>query len=79
MDIEGAEFGALLGGKAIIQRDAPILAVCVYHTQNDVWRIPLLLRDLNPDYQFFLRAYDGDGLQSVVYAVPSSRVIKSAR
>jgi FkbM family methyltransferase len=73
MDIEGAEYEALLGGAKTIQRDHPILAICVYHTQNDIWRIPLLLRSLNPGYQFFLRAYDGDGFQSVLYAVPQSR------
>jgi hypothetical protein len=30
-------------------------------------------RSIHPDYQVFLRSYDGDGLQSVVYAVPSNR------
>ncbi len=75
MDIEGAEFDALRGGSNIIQRDHPILAICVYHTQSDIWRIPLLIRSLNPGYQLFLRSYDGDGFQSVVYAVPSNRVM----
>jgi FkbM family methyltransferase len=73
MDIEGAEFDALRGAAAVIRRDQPILAICVYHTQADVWRVPLLLRSLNPSYAFYLRAYDGDGLQSVVYAVPPRR------
>jgi FkbM family methyltransferase len=73
MDIEGAEYDALLGGRKIIERDSPILAICVYHTQADVWRIPLLMRSMNPDYELFLRAYDGDGFQSVVYAVPPHR------
>ena len=74
MDIEGAEFDALLGGSNIIQRDSPILAICVYHTQNDIWRIPLLMRSLDSRYKLFLRSYDGDGFQSVVYAVPPDRL-----
>jgi FkbM family methyltransferase len=78
MDIEGAEYGALRGGSRIIQRDSPVLAICVYHTQSDVWRIPLLMRSLNPAYQLFLRAYDGDGFQSVVYAVPPHRMLSEA-
>jgi FkbM family methyltransferase len=78
MDIEGAEYDALRGGSKIIQRDSPVLAICVYHTQSDVWRIPLLMRSLNPDYQLFLRAYDGDGFQSVVYAVPPHRRLSDA-
>jgi hypothetical protein len=78
MDIEGAEYDALRGGSRIIQRDSPVLAICVYHTQSDVWRIPLLMRSLNPAYQLFLRAYDGDGFQSVVYAIPPHRMLSEA-
>ena len=78
MDIEGAEYDALRGGRKVIERDSPILAICVYHTQADVWRIPLLMRSMNPKYQLFLRAYDGDGFQSVVYAVPPHRMLSDA-
>ena len=78
MDIEGAEFDALRGGTKVIQRDSPILAICVYHTQADIWRIPLLMRSMKPGYQLFLRAYDGDGFQSVVYAVPPNRLLSDA-
>ena len=74
MDIEGAEYGALLGAIAIIKRDHPILAICVYHTQSDIWRIPLLIRSIDSGYSLFLRSYDGDGLQTVVYAVPKNRI-----
>jgi FkbM family methyltransferase len=78
MDIEGAEFDALRGGAKIIQRDSPILAICVYHTQADIWRIPLLLRSINPNYAFFLRSYDGDGFQTVLYAAPPNRLLSDA-
>jgi FkbM family methyltransferase len=78
MDIEGAEYGSLLGARTIIERDQPILAICVYHTQSDVWRIPLLIRSIDPTYRLFLRAYDGDGFQSVVYAVPPHRLLSAA-
>jgi FkbM family methyltransferase len=75
MDIEGAEYDALLGARTIIKRDHPVLAICVYHTQSDIWRIPLLIRSIDPTYSLFLRSYDGDGLQTVVYAVPKDRVL----
>jgi FkbM family methyltransferase len=78
MDIEGAEFSALQGGAKVIQRDGPVLAICVYHTQADIWRIPLLMLSLNPSYRLFLRTYDGDGLQSVVYAVPPNRMLSES-
>jgi FkbM family methyltransferase len=77
MDIEGAEYGALLGAKTIIERDSPVLAICVYHTQSDVWRVPLLLHTMRTDYSFFLRSYDGDGLQTVLYAVPPHRLLSA--
>jgi FkbM family methyltransferase len=75
MDIEGAEYDALLGGRKTIQRDQPILAICVYHAQNDIWRIPLLIHEMVPRHKFFLRANEGDGLQTVFYAVPPNRLL----
>ncbi len=78
MDIEGAEHGALLGGRRTILRDKPLLAICVYHTQNDIWRIPLLVRDMLPGHRLFLRAYEGDGFQTVLYAVPEHRLLPDA-
>lgn len=74
MDIEGGEFDALLGAAGTIQRDRPILAVCVYHSQCDLWRLPLLIRAMCPDYHMYLRSYRGDGIQTVAYAVPPERV-----
>jgi FkbM family methyltransferase len=73
MDIEGAEGDALAGARPAIERDAPILAVCVYHAQDDLWRLPLLMKAMVPDYRFFLRCHEGDGWQTVAYAVPPQR------
>jgi FkbM family methyltransferase len=78
MDIEGAEYDALLGGRKVIQRDRPILAICVYHTQNDIWRIPLFVRGTLPEHKIYLRAYEGDGYQTIMYAVPPERVLRNS-
>jgi FkbM family methyltransferase len=78
MDIEGAEYDALLGAAKTIEQNLPVLAICVYHTQNDIWRIPLLIRSRYPTYQLYLRTYDGDGFQTVLYAVPPDRVLSEA-
>jgi len=75
MDIEGAEFDALIGAKHVIQRDRPILAICAYHLQQDVWRLPLLMRAIYPDYRMYLKSYRGDGIQTVAYAVPPQRAL----
>jgi FkbM family methyltransferase len=73
MDIEGAELDALQGAKMAIKR-RPILSICVYHRQSDLWRIPLFIHSLAPDYKFFLRPHDVDGWQLVFYAVPVGRL-----
>jgi len=38
MDIEGAEIDALQGAKKIIQKSNPMLAICVYHKPNHLWK-----------------------------------------
>jgi FkbM family methyltransferase len=74
MDIEGAELDALEGARRSIQKHRPILSICVYHKQNDLWRIPLFIHTLAEDYRLFLRPHDVDGWQLVCYAVPANRL-----
>ena len=74
MDIEGAEFDALRGASHVLRRDRPILAICVYHRQSDIWRIPLFAHELLPEHKLYLRGYEGDGFQTVLYAIPPERV-----
>jgi FkbM family methyltransferase len=74
MDIEGAELDALEGARSSIQTHHPILSICVYHKQNDLWRIPLFIRSLAEGYRLFLRPHDVDGWQLVCYAVPANRL-----
>lgn len=78
MDIEGAELEALEGARRSIQTHRPILSICVYHKQNDLWRIPLFIRTLVEDYRLFLRPHDVDGWQLVCYAVPANRLRSAA-
>lgn len=47
-DVEGAEYEALLGSKDIINKNKPILDVCVYHKPMDIINLPLLLKELCP-------------------------------
>jgi FkbM family methyltransferase len=75
MDIEGMEADALAGARDIIVRDRPVLAVCVYHTQYDLWKLPLFMKHLVPDYRMCLRCHEGDGWQTVAYAVPPERAL----
>jgi FkbM family methyltransferase len=74
LDIEGFEMEALQGARKTIERHTPVLAVCVYHRQDHLWRIPLLLRSLRDDYAFFLRPHNEEGWDLVCYAVPRARL-----
>lgn len=74
LDIEGFEPDALAGGRETIRRHAPVLAVCVYHLQDHLWRIPLMLREWCPDASMFLRPHNEEGWDLVCYVVPPHRL-----
>jgi len=70
MDIEGAELQALHGAKGQITRNKPKLAVCVYHRPGDFLDIWNYLRELVPEYRFFLRHHAKfAGSETMLYAV----------
>lgn len=73
LDVEGAEMDALRGACETIRRAAPLIAVCVYHRVDDLWRIPLYLHSLHAGYRFFLRAHSYEGWELVLYAIPRHR------
>jgi FkbM family methyltransferase len=73
MDIEGSELDTLAGARELIQKNAPILAICAYHRQSDLWNIPLFIHSLRSDYSFHLRPHDLEGWDVVCYAVPKNR------
>jgi FkbM family methyltransferase len=77
LDIEGAEPDALLGARDTIRRHAPVLAICVYHRQDHLWSIPLMLREWQDDYAFFLRPHNEEGWDLVCYAVPRARLSRT--
>ena len=57
MDVEGAEAQAIDGGAATIKKDKPKLFVAAYHYDVDLFRLPLLLWDLVPEYKIYLRKH----------------------
>jgi FkbM family methyltransferase len=79
LDIEGFEIDALEGARQTIERLGPILAICVYHRQDHLWRIPLLLGQRRDDYAFFLRPHNEEGWDLVCYAIPRARLTGGAR
>jgi FkbM family methyltransferase len=73
MDIEGAEIDALNGARRLITEGKTAFAACVYHAQDHLWSIPLLISGINPRLRYYLRPYMPEGWDSVCYAIPPGR------
>lgn len=70
MDIEGSEKQAILGAKSHLQKDNPLLAICVYHLPSDLWEIPEMIYSIQSNYRFYLRHHTLNTNETVLYAVP---------
>lgn len=68
MDIEGAEYDALLGAEKVIIRNTPLLAICIYHRQGDMLAIMEYLHSIVPEYRFWIRHYSICQNETVLYA-----------
>jgi hypothetical protein len=74
MDIEASEPFALAGGAQLLEREMPVLAICLYHRTEHLWQIPNLIHTLAPEYSLYLRRYAEDCWEQVCYAVPPNRM-----
>jgi FkbM family methyltransferase len=74
MDIEGSELDAVIGAGAVIRRSLPVLAICVYHHHDHMWRIPAAIADLSDQFRFYLRPHLMEGWDLVCYGVPAHRL-----
>ena len=72
MDIEGAEYAALWGARQTLAEHRPGLAICIYQRPEHLWQIPLLVRDWNLAYRFYLRSHCFNGFDLVLYALPTA-------
>ncbi len=57
MDVEGAEVQALTGGAGVIKKFAPKMFIAAYHYDIDVFRLPLQIWKLVPEYKIFFRKH----------------------
>ncbi len=58
-DIEGSEVKALIGAKGHIINEHPKLLISIYHSNNDVWQIPKMIKEMDDSYRFYLRYHGG--------------------
>ena len=55
MDVEGFEREAIWGASQTISHYSPKLMVALYHRNEDIFEIPLLIKSLNPNYKLYIR------------------------
>ena len=72
MDLEGWEIKALEGCKQHITEDHPKLAISIYHSASDFWRVPEYILSLRQDYDVYLRHYTEGWSETVMFFLPSS-------
>ncbi len=58
-DVEGAEKEALFGSKKIISEFSPDLLVSLYHRSEDIFSLPILVREMCPRHKLYLRRANG--------------------
>lgn len=68
MDIEGAEMQALEGARMTILRNRPKLAICIYHSDEDMIRIAEYIHMLVPEYRLYVRQHTQFVTETVLYA-----------
>ncbi len=67
MDVEGAEYEALLGAGKLIKENRPRMAISVYHKFEDFVTLADLVLGMHPDYRIAFRHYGFDDLETVMY------------
>ncbi|GLC80430.1 FkbM family methyltransferase [Lacrimispora brassicae] len=71
IDVNGYERQVLAGAENHIKKESPNLIVALYHSFEEVIRIPQMVAEMNPDYKFYLRYCGGDLIPTnfVLYAI----------
>lgn len=55
IDSEGCELEILKGGEEILKEFKPKLNVAAYHKSEDIFKLPILINSINPEYKIHLR------------------------
>lgn len=72
MDIEGFEKDAIYGARNHLINEKPKLAICVYHKPTDIWELPKIISEIQPNYKFYLRQYHSSIIsphETVLYCI----------
>ena len=68
LDIEGKEWDVLSSMADYIREYRPYLAISIYHHLDDIWRIPILIQSICPDYKVYIRHQSNYYTETICYA-----------
>jgi len=66
-DVESYEYKMLLGAKESIKKWKPKVALSIYHNAVDFYSIPLLIKEINPEYKLAIRHHSSQLDDTVLY------------
>ena len=69
MDIEGAEYDAILDLENIIKNQTPVMLISIYHTPKEFFELKPLIENINSNYKFMVRNLRLDGVPSMETAL----------
>jgi len=78
IDVEGFERETLEGARRLLSDLDTAFAITLYHRMSDLWQLPLFIHTCAPHLRLFLRHYAEDWAETVCYAIPSSRTVRTA-
>ncbi len=67
-DLEGADIPAIWGAEKTIRKNKPKLALSIYHNIEDLWEIPLMIKNFVPEYKLFVRHHSAYFWDKILYA-----------
>lgn len=69
MDVEGSELEALKGAEQTIKKNHPKLAICIYHSNQDMIDIIEYVHKTFPEYKIYIRHHSIFESETVMYAI----------
>lgn len=53
----------------MVKRDTPRLAICIYHSLEDLYEIPFWIKETVPEYKLYIRHHSDNECETVVYVM----------
>lgn len=66
-DVEGFEMEMLRGGKSLVQKQKPKMAISLYHKYEDLFEIPMYIKEIEPSYNMAIRHHSTNTTETVLY------------